>query len=178
MVNNNKAESFNKNRKIQCDKSLPDSEEKSSETTTEIEGLQKKGKSKSDKIRIDEEIVSGKIAPSKENIVLNYVTYKLDNIISRKLSRHMNNCAGRMETKIWVCLTEIQKVNKSIAMSFINDINKYLKVFRTWKKRNNAENFQALEIEIWCINRRISTWMSLLYECDYDAGSDDEFYYE
>lgn len=75
----------------------------------------------------------------------------------RKLAKHMTKCAEKIEKKIRIYLTEIQKVNMNMAMSFIRDINQYLKVFQTWKKNNNAENFQKLEKEIWWVNNRVST---------------------
>merc|ERR1711933_502222 len=104
---------------------------------------------------IAENIESKKPEPLKD-IVLDNVTYKPDELMPRKLAKRMTKCAEKMETKIRL----------------------YLKVFRTWTKNNNAENFQKLEKEIWWVNTRISTWMASAYDCDFDTGSDDEFHYE
>ena len=78
--------------------------------------------------------VSEEIKPLIDNIILDDIKYKPEEIILQKLGNCMTKCAERIEVKICVYLTEVQKINKRLAMLFIHDINVYLKVFLTLKK--------------------------------------------
>jgi len=83
-----------------------------------------------------------------------------------KLTQKITQFGDEIEESLQYYLTEIQGENKNNAMLFIKDINKYLKVFRTWKDCSDAANFFPLESKAWHTNRKLITWMNKSFKCD------------
>ena len=99
-------------------------------------------------------------------IFLNDQKYYPDENLPMKLMEKMTRFGDKIKASLRFFLTEIQGENKNDAMSFIKEINKYLKVFRTWKDCSDAANFVALESEAWRAYGNLVTWMNKSFECD------------